>query len=213
MEGGLSRGGSSRKKIRKPRPKNIQTAQMKPFNTPGYRPQMSSPNQPNFYYDPMNPAQYLQYSPDTQQQFNRWEQSYQQDQQNYRDHNQDDSDSSEHNKSVQVESEEEEEEPVRRTRKKAIGKKTPAKRWSDEEEVALARSWLTISENLDVGNAQKKDVFYRKGKRSAASFSSHEELIQQMAEFNSFNIEESQQRIRLQEEKLRVLKEEKDARI
>ncbi|KAL8200394.1 hypothetical protein R6Q57_011733 [Mikania cordata] len=29
---------------------------MNPFNTPGYRPQMSSPNQPNFYYDPMNPA-------------------------------------------------------------------------------------------------------------------------------------------------------------
>ncbi|KAL8214578.1 hypothetical protein R6Q57_004027 [Mikania cordata] len=128
---------------------------------------MSSPNQPNFYYDPMNPAQYLQYSPGTQQQFNRWEQSYQQDQhsyqqfdqqafqqqssfQDYRDHNQDDSDSSEHNKSVQVESEEEE--PIRRTRKKAIGKKAPVKRWSDEEEVALARSWLTISENPDVTN-------------------------------------------------------------
>ncbi|KAL8200926.1 hypothetical protein R6Q57_012265 [Mikania cordata] len=69
----------------------------------------------------------------------------------YRDHNQDDSDSSEHNKSVQVESEEEEE-PVRRTRKKPIGKKAPAKHWSDEEEVALDRSWLTISENPDVGN-------------------------------------------------------------
>ncbi|KAL8193930.1 hypothetical protein R6Q57_026172 [Mikania cordata] len=51
----------------------------------------------------------------------------------YRDHNQDDSDSSEHNKSVQVESEEEE--PVRRTRKKPMRKKTPAKHWSDEEEV------------------------------------------------------------------------------
>ncbi|KAL8247600.1 hypothetical protein R6Q59_008816 [Mikania micrantha] len=77
----------------------------------------------------------------------------------YRDHNQDDSDSSEHNKSVQVESEEEEEEeePVRRTGKKTIGKKAPAKRWSDEEEVALVRSWLTISENSDVGNAQKRD--------------------------------------------------------
>ncbi|KAL8227004.1 hypothetical protein R6Q57_016836 [Mikania cordata] len=82
--------------------------------------------------------------------------------QDYHDHNQDDSDSSEHNKSVQVESEKEEEEPVRRTGKKAIGKKAPAKRWSDEEEVALARSWLTISENPDVGNAQKKDGFYRK---------------------------------------------------
>ncbi|KAL8267320.1 hypothetical protein R6Q59_004664 [Mikania micrantha] len=81
----------------------------------------------------------------------------------YRDHNQDDSDSSEHNKSVQVESEkEEEEEPVRPTRKKAIGKKALAKRWTDEEEVALARSWLTISENPDVGNAQKRDCFYRK---------------------------------------------------
>ncbi|KAD3641785.1 hypothetical protein E3N88_31009 [Mikania micrantha] len=86
----------------------------------------------------------------------------------------------EHNKSVQVESEEEEEEPVRRTRKKP-----PAKRWSDEEEVALAKSWLTISENPDVGNAQ----------------------------FNPFNKEESQQRFRLREEKLCVLQEEKDARI
>ncbi|KAL8200528.1 hypothetical protein R6Q57_011867 [Mikania cordata] len=130
---------------------------------------MSSPNQPNFYYDPMNPAQYLQYSPGTQQQFNRWEQSYQQDQQSYqqfdqqtfqqkssfhdyRDHNQDDSDSNEHNKSVQVESEEEEkeEEPVRPTGKKPIGKKASAKRWTDEEKVALARSWLTISEIPDV---------------------------------------------------------------
>ncbi|KAL8201238.1 hypothetical protein R6Q57_012577 [Mikania cordata] len=78
---------------------------MNSFNTLGYHPQMSSPNQPTFYYDPMNPAPYLQYSPD------------------YRDHNQDDSDSSEHNKSVQVESEEEEEEPVRRTGKKPIGRK------------------------------------------------------------------------------------------
>ncbi|KAL8249334.1 hypothetical protein R6Q59_006202, partial [Mikania micrantha] len=235
--------------------------------------------------------------------------------------------------------EEEEEEPVRRTGNKPIGKKAPAKRWSDEEEVALARSWLTIYENPDVGNAQKKDGFYRKitdhfyhlmkdksmtveqiyskwnnmnssmkkcfekcmknykslvkskgfahiqawemvrdnslwcdipaigcesqsttkrpkpnesmgsanahininlddnedvdgqhdhdgpriyyepnrptrkGKRSAASSSSHEELIQQMAQFNSFNKEESQQRSRLREEKLRVLQEEKDARI
>ncbi|KAL8223831.1 hypothetical protein R6Q57_019306 [Mikania cordata] len=128
---------------------------MNPFNTPKYRPQMSSPNQPNFYYDPMNPSQYLQYSLGTQQQFNRWKQSYQQDQQSYQQFNQqafqqqspfhDDSDSSEHNKSVQVESEEEEEEePVRPTGKKAIGKKAPTKRWTDEEEVALARSWLTF---------------------------------------------------------------------
>ncbi|KAL8213700.1 hypothetical protein R6Q57_003149 [Mikania cordata] len=160
MEGGSSRGGSSTKKFRKPQQKNVQTAQMNTFNTPGYHPQMPSPNQPRFYYDTMNPAPYLQYSPDTQQQFNRWEQSYQQDQRNYRDHKQDDSDSSEHNKSVQVESEEEE--PVRRTGKKPIGKKALAKRWSDEEEVALARSWLTFSENSDVGNAQKRDDFYRK---------------------------------------------------
>ncbi|KAL8236526.1 hypothetical protein R6Q59_017607 [Mikania micrantha] len=46
--------------------------------------------------------------------------------------------------------------------KKPIGKKAPAKRWSDEEEVALARAWLTISENPDVGNAQKRDGFYKK---------------------------------------------------
>ncbi|KAL8238645.1 hypothetical protein R6Q59_036335 [Mikania micrantha] len=120
---------------------------------------MPSPNQPSFFYDPMNPPPYLQYSPGTQQQFNRWEQSIQQEQQNfqqqspfqdYRDNNQDDSDSSEH---VQVESEEEEEqEPVRRPGKKPVGKKAPPKRWSDEEEVALARAWLTISENPDVGN-------------------------------------------------------------
>ncbi|KAL8246601.1 hypothetical protein R6Q59_007817 [Mikania micrantha] len=324
---------------------------------------MSSPNQPTFYYDPMNLPPYLQYSPGTQQQFNRWEQSYQQDQQSYqqfdqqtfqqqspfqdyRDHNQDGSDSSEHNKSVQVESEEEEEEPVRRTEKKPIGKKAPAKRWSDEEEVALARSWLTISENPDVtehfhhlvkdrsktvdqiyskwndinASMKKWNGFYqqssmnrksdegdehvlkkamktykilvkskgfghiqawemvrdnplwcdippvdcesqsttkrpkpnesmgsanahidinldddedininldhddpriyyepdrptRKGKRSAASSSSHDELIQQIAEFNSFNKEESQQRFRLREEKLHVLQEEKDARV
>ncbi|KAL8246145.1 hypothetical protein R6Q59_007361 [Mikania micrantha] len=100
---------------------------------------MPSPNQPNFYYEQMNPSQYLQYSPD------------------YRDHTQDDSDSSYHNKSVQVESEEEEEEPVRPTGKKTIGKKASAKRLTDEEEVALAKSWLTISENPDVGNALKRD--------------------------------------------------------
>ncbi|KAL8188668.1 hypothetical protein R6Q57_029688 [Mikania cordata] len=77
---------------------------MNPFNTPGYRPQMSSPNQPNFYYNLID----------------------------YRDHTQDDLDSIDHNKSVKVESEEEEE-PVRPTGKKAIGKKAPAKRWTDEE--------------------------------------------------------------------------------
>ncbi|KAL8224454.1 hypothetical protein R6Q57_019929 [Mikania cordata] len=132
---------------------------------------MSSLNQPNFYYEQMNPSQYLQYSPGTQQRFNPWEQSYQQNQQAYQqfdrqtfqqqspfhddcDHTQDDSDSSDHNKSVQVESEEEE--PVRPTGKKAIGKKASAKCWTDEEEVALAKSWLTISENPNVDNAQKK---------------------------------------------------------
>ncbi|KAL8226103.1 hypothetical protein R6Q57_018660 [Mikania cordata] len=35
MEGGSSRGGSSSKKFRKPRPKNVQTAHMNPFNTLG----------------------------------------------------------------------------------------------------------------------------------------------------------------------------------
>ncbi|KAL8216576.1 hypothetical protein R6Q57_023413 [Mikania cordata] len=34
--------------------------------------------------------------------------------------------------------------------KKAIGKKAPTKRWIDEEEVALAKSWLINSENPDV---------------------------------------------------------------
>ncbi|KAL8206003.1 hypothetical protein R6Q57_009554 [Mikania cordata] len=142
---------------------------------------MPSPNQPTFYYDPMNPAPYLQYLPAlnnnlivgsnrinkinkfTNNSINKlfnnnlhFKVFFIQ----YRYHNQDDSDSSEHNKSVQVESEEEEE-PVRQTGKKPIGKKAPAKRWSDEEEVALARSCLTISENPDVGNAQKMDGFYR----------------------------------------------------
>ncbi|KAL8264164.1 hypothetical protein R6Q59_022294 [Mikania micrantha] len=321
MEGGSSRGGSSTKKFRKPRQKNVQTPQMNPFNTPGYHPQMPSPNQPSFFYDPMNPPPYLQYSPGTQQQFNRWEQSIQQDQQNfqqqspfqdYRDNNQDDSDSSEH---VQVESEEEEEqEPVRRPGKKPVGKKAPAKRWSDEEEVALARAWLTISENPDVGNAQKRDGFYRKatehfhhlvkdrsrtvdqiyskwndmnasmkkwngfyqqcsmnrksgcnsqsttkrpkpnesmgsanphidlnldddedininldrdgpriyyepdrptrkGKRSSASSSTNDDLIKQMAEFNSLNKEDNEKRERHRVEKLRVLQEEKEARV
>ncbi|KAL8224754.1 hypothetical protein R6Q57_017311 [Mikania cordata] len=78
----------------------------------------------------------------------------------YRDQNQDDSNSSNHNKSVQIESEEEE--PVRPTGKKTIGKKTPTKRWAVEKEVALSKFWLIISENPDVGNAQKMDGFYRK---------------------------------------------------
>ncbi|KAL8223002.1 hypothetical protein R6Q57_020401 [Mikania cordata] len=73
-----------------------------------------------------------------------------------------------------------------------------------------------ININLDRDNPRiyyEPDRPTRKGKRSAASSSSHEELIQQMAKFNSFNKEESQQRFRLREEKLRVLREEKDARI
>ncbi|KAL8226588.1 hypothetical protein R6Q57_016420 [Mikania cordata] len=110
------------------------------------------------------------YSPGTQQQFNQWEQSFvhgqssqqfewQQQQQfhqqspflDYREPNNDDSDSSDQNKTVQLESDEEEE-PVR----------APEKRPQHEEEVALAKSWLTVSENPEVGNAQKRDGFYRK---------------------------------------------------
>ncbi|KAD7116496.1 hypothetical protein E3N88_03764 [Mikania micrantha] len=53
----------------------------------------------------------------------------------------------------------------------------------------------------------------RKGKRSAASSSSHDDLIQQMAEFNSLNKEESEKRERHRVEKLRVLQEEKEARV
>ncbi|KAL8225173.1 hypothetical protein R6Q57_017730 [Mikania cordata] len=118
------------------------------------------------------------YSPGTQQQFNRWEQSFVHDQssqqfewqqqqfhqqspfQDYREPNNDESDSSDQNKTVQLESDEEEE-PVRAPEKRPQGRKA-AKRWSDEEEVALAKSWLTVSENPEVGNAQKRDGFYRK---------------------------------------------------
>ncbi|KAL8232409.1 hypothetical protein R6Q57_002187 [Mikania cordata] len=339
MKEGSSRGGSSTKKFIKPRPKNVQTAQMNPFNTLG----VSSTNVIS------ESTNLLLRSNEHGSIFAIFNNNLIRG--NYHDHNQDDSDSSEHNKSVQAKSEEEEEEePVRRTGKKPMRKKAPAKCWSDEEEVVLARSWLTISENPDVGKAQKRDGFYRKlffnivtdhfhhlmndksrtvdqiyskwnnmnssikkcngfyqqasmnrksgegdeqvlkkamknyksvvksngfahiqawemvvshnlqqksrshesmgsanahininldddedininldregpriyyepdrptrkGKRSAASSSSYEELIQQMAEFNSFNKEESQQRFRLREEKLRVLQEEKDASI
>ncbi|KAL8264650.1 hypothetical protein R6Q59_022780 [Mikania micrantha] len=140
---------------------------------------MPSPNQPTFYYDPMNPPPYLQYSPGTQQQFNRWEQSYQQDQQSYqqfdqqtfqqqspfqdyRDHNQDDSDSSEHNKVFKSSRKKKKNKNRLGDRERNQLEEAPAKRWSDEEEVALARAWLTISENPDVGNAQKQDGFYKK---------------------------------------------------
>ncbi|KAL8228062.1 hypothetical protein R6Q57_015646 [Mikania cordata] len=107
------------------------------------------------------------YSPGTQQQFNRWEQSFVHDQssqqfewqqqqqfdqqspfQDYREPNNDESDSSDQNKTVQLESDEEEE-PVRAPEKRPQGRKA-AKRWSDEEDVALAKSWLTVSENPEV---------------------------------------------------------------
>ncbi|KAL8231761.1 hypothetical protein R6Q57_001539 [Mikania cordata] len=129
MEGGSSRGGSSSKKFKKLRPKNIQNQQTNPFNTPGYHP-----------YVPMQG--FAPYSPD------------------YREPNNDESDSSDQNKTLQLESDEEEE-PVRAPEKRPQGRKA-AKRWSDEEEVALAKSWLTVSENHEVGNAQKRDGFYRK---------------------------------------------------
>ncbi|KAL8196162.1 hypothetical protein R6Q57_025162 [Mikania cordata] len=165
MEGGSLRGGSSSKKLKKPRPKNIQDQQTNPFNT----------------HHPYVPMQgFAPYSPGTQQQFNRWEQSFLHDQssqqfewqqqqqfhqqspfQDYREPNNDESDSSDQNKTLQLESDEEEEEPVRAPEKRPQGRKA-AKRWSDEEEVALAKSWLTVSENPEVGNAQKRDGFYRK---------------------------------------------------
>ncbi|KAL8228492.1 hypothetical protein R6Q57_016076 [Mikania cordata] len=78
----------------------------------------------------------------------------------YREPNNDESDSSDQNKIVQLESDEEEE-PVRAPEKRPQGRKA-AKRWSDEEDVALAKSWLTVSENPEVGNAQKRHGFYRK---------------------------------------------------
>ncbi|KAL8231736.1 hypothetical protein R6Q57_001514 [Mikania cordata] len=165
MEGDSSRGGSSSKKFKKSRPKNIQNQQTNPFNTPCYHP-----------YVPMQG--FAPYSPGTQQQFNRWEQSFVHDQssqqfewqqqqfhqqslfQDYREPNNDESDSSDQNKTLQLESDEEEE-PVRAPEKRPQGRKT-AKRWSDEEEVALAKSWLTVTENPEVKNAQKMDGFYRK---------------------------------------------------
>ncbi|KAD4586050.1 hypothetical protein E3N88_23651 [Mikania micrantha] len=73
-----------------------------------------------------------------------------------------------------------------------------------------------ININLDRDGPRiyyEPDMPTRKGKRYVASSSSHDELIQQMAEFNSFNKEKSQQRFRLREEKLRVLQEEKDASV
>ncbi|KAL8208691.1 hypothetical protein R6Q57_008103 [Mikania cordata] len=137
MEGGSSRGGSSSKKFKRPRPKNIQNQQTNPFNTPGYHP-----------YVPMQG--FAPYSPVMQQQFNRCEQSFVHDQssqqfewqqqqqfhrqspfQDYREPNNDESDSSDQNKTVQLESDEEEE-PVRAPEKRPQGRKA-AKRWSDEK--------------------------------------------------------------------------------
>ncbi|KAL8199603.1 hypothetical protein R6Q57_013171 [Mikania cordata] len=225
----------------------------------------------------MNPAPYLQYSLGTQQQFNRWKQSYQQDQQSYqqfdqqafqqqspfqdyRDHNQDDIDSSEHNKSVQVESEEEEEEePVNEhfhhlVKDKSMTVDQIYSKWNDmnssmkkwngfyqqasmnhksgegDEQLlkkamknyktmvkskgfARIQAWEMVRDNPFMVRHSTSRLPTRKGKRSAASSSSHDELIQQMMEFNPFNKEESQKRFRLREEKLRVLQEEKDARV
>ncbi|KAL8211129.1 hypothetical protein R6Q57_005566 [Mikania cordata] len=128
MEGGSSRNGSSSKKFKKPRPKNIQNQQTNPFNTPGYHP-----------YVPMQG--FAPYSPGTQQQFNRWEQSFVHDQssqqfewqqqqqfhqqppfQDYREPNNDESDSSDQNKTVQLESDEEEEQVRAPERDHKVGK-------------------------------------------------------------------------------------------
>ncbi|KAD5317843.1 hypothetical protein E3N88_17789 [Mikania micrantha] len=97
------------------------------------------------------------------------------------------------------------------------------KRPKPNESMGSANAHININlDDEDININLDRDgprIFYepdrptRKGKRSAASSSSHEELIQQMAEFNSFNKEGSQQRFCLREEKLRVLQEEKDARI
>ncbi|KAL8265400.1 hypothetical protein R6Q59_023530 [Mikania micrantha] len=85
-----------------------------------------------------------------------------------------------------------------------------------------ANTQINLDDDEDVEGQHDRDglrIYYepdrptRKRKRSAASSSSQEDLIQQMAEFNSFNKEESQQRIRLREKNLCVLQEEKDARI
>ncbi|KAC9397977.1 hypothetical protein E3N88_45905 [Mikania micrantha] len=73
-----------------------------------------------------------------------------------------------------------------------------------------------ININLDRDGPRiyyEPDMPTRKGKRSAASSSSHDDLIQQMAEFNSLNKEESEKRERHRVEKLRVLQEEKEARV
>ncbi|KAL8231863.1 hypothetical protein R6Q57_001641 [Mikania cordata] len=166
MEGSSSRSGSSSKKFKNPIQKIFKT------------------NKPTLSTHPaithmFQCKGFAPYSPGTQQQFNRWEQSFVHDQssqqfewqqqqqfhqqspfQNYREPNNDEPDSSDQNKTVQLESDEEEE-PVRAPEKRPQGRKA-AKRWSDEEDVALAKSWLTVSVNPEVGNAQKRDGFYQK---------------------------------------------------
>ncbi|KAL8188582.1 hypothetical protein R6Q57_029870 [Mikania cordata] len=96
------------------------------------------------------------------------------------------------------------------------------KRSKPNESIGSTNAQINLDDDEDVEGQHDCDVphiYYepdrptRKGKRSAASSSLHENLIQQMAEFNSFNKEESQQRIHLREEKLCVLQEEKDAHI
>ncbi|KAL8260938.1 hypothetical protein R6Q59_024987 [Mikania micrantha] len=254
---------------------------------------MSSLNQPNFYYDPMNPAQYLQYSSGTQPQFNRWEQSYQQDQQSYQQFDQqafqqqspfqdnfhhlmkeklrtvdqiyskwNDMNSSMkkwngfyQQASMNRKSGEGDEHVLKKAMKnyKSVVKskefahiqawemvhdnslwcdipplgcqsQSTTKRPKPNESMGSANAHININldDDEDVDGQHDRDgphIYYepdrptRKGKRSVASSSSHEELIQQIAEFNSFNKEEFQHRIRLREEKLCVLQEEKDARI
>ncbi|KAL8226533.1 hypothetical protein R6Q57_016365 [Mikania cordata] len=96
------------------------------------------------------------------------------------------------------------------------------KRPKPNESMGSANVHINLDDNEDVEGQHDRDgqrIYYepdrptRKRKRWAASSSSQEELIQKMVEFNSFNKEESLQRIRLREEKLRVLQEEKYARI
>ncbi|KAL8253147.1 hypothetical protein R6Q59_036840 [Mikania micrantha] len=96
------------------------------------------------------------------------------------------------------------------------------KRPKPKESMDSANAHINLDDDEDIEGQYDRDgprIYYepnrltRKGKRSVASSSSQEELIQQMAEFNSFNKEETQQRIFLREEKLRVLQMEKDARI
>ncbi|KAL8251563.1 hypothetical protein R6Q59_035256 [Mikania micrantha] len=82
------------------------------------------------------------------------------------------------------------------------------KRPKPNESMGSANAHININsdDDEDIDGQHDRDglrIYYepdrptRKGKRSAASSSSHEELIQQMTEFNSFNKEESQQRFRL----------------